>query len=100
MKRRIFLFAAATSLLLCLATIGSWIRSYWYLDILGAQSAVTEDGRSLGGSVGLNLGLIECHIWRRQYLRRPASPEPSGVVHISHAIADTNTVRDWRAALG
>lgn len=32
MRRRLFNLAAAVSLLLCLAIIGQWIRSYWFTD--------------------------------------------------------------------
>ena len=35
MRRRLFAVASAISLLLCFATIGLWVRSYWVLEFLG-----------------------------------------------------------------
>src|SRR3954454_16900003 len=43
MKRKLFTLAAAVSLLLCLATAGLWVRSYWVCD--SASFTTHDDAR-------------------------------------------------------
>jgi hypothetical protein len=50
MRRRLSTLAAAASLLLCLATAGMWVRSYWYGD--EAQWYWSGDGIGVGSDSG------------------------------------------------
>jgi hypothetical protein len=47
-KRRLFDFAAAASLMLCVATLASWVRSYYRYDAVGYES-VNATGRAKTG---------------------------------------------------
>ncbi|HEY7089832.1 MAG TPA: hypothetical protein VH518_17170 [Tepidisphaeraceae bacterium] len=42
MKRRLFTLLSAVSLLLCMATVGLWVRSYWAFDVL-TRFTLTDD---------------------------------------------------------
>ena len=42
MRRKLFFVAVMLSLLLCVATVALWVRSYWYLDTL---TRMRSDGR-------------------------------------------------------
>ena len=78
MHRRLFTILAAVSLLLCIAVVVLWVRSYWVADILlrgystrgvgvvttsgdfGIEYVISKNGRSFGFPNG--------------YLRRPPTP--------------------------
>src|SRR5688500_13336017 len=42
-KRRLFTLAAAASLVLCVATVGLWVRSYWWRDGLTLRLGMNPD---------------------------------------------------------
>ena len=44
MRRRLFTFFAALSLLLCVAVCGLWVRSYWHSDAVVAYGATKTHG--------------------------------------------------------
>src|SRR5689334_21056148 len=100
MKRWSLRVSAVASFVICLAAAGSWIRSYWRIDVFGAQTPVSAGGRCIGGSLGTQMGLIELHLWSRNYLRRPTNPESGGVVHFSNDFSNPNLRQNWVAALG
>lgn len=55
-RRRLFNFAAAVSLLLCLATVVLWVRSYWRLDDVSLRWHSDYFGiTSTDGTLGLYL---------------------------------------------
>jgi hypothetical protein len=55
MRRRLFTLGALISLLLCVATVALWVRSYWYSDSydFGRDGGSSHDLRSLLGNVHL-----------------------------------------------
>jgi hypothetical protein len=44
MRRRIFTFSSVISLLLCLATVALWVRSYWFVDFVAWRSSSLQSG--------------------------------------------------------
>ena len=55
MRRRVFTLGVVISLLLCVATVALWVRSYWYGDSydFGRDGGSSHDLRSLLGNVHL-----------------------------------------------
>ena len=56
MKRRLFNFAAAASLVLCLATLGMWLRSYWVGDELRRDAYSVTSGTARHAALEFHSG--------------------------------------------
>ena len=57
MRRKLFNIASVLSLLLCLATVALWVRSYWQSYNVHYESAVAND-QAWGVRVGVPRGLV------------------------------------------
>ncbi len=60
MRWRIFSILAAVSLLLCLATAGLWVRSYWRMDTVSRCSGMGDGLRERALGCRSALGLLVC----------------------------------------
>ena len=89
MRRRLFNLAAAVSLVLCVATVAVWHRSYRIADVFGFETAVTGGGRNRGGNVGSEWGVVWVGLFRRQM---PTSPPSAGVSFSLHRPVDPRQV--------
>ena len=63
MRRRLFNIASVMSLVLCVATVALWVRSYWQSYSLYYDSRV-HDGRAWGGRVRAPRGLLIVQTYR------------------------------------
>jgi hypothetical protein len=93
--RRILLDALTVlSLLLFVATVALWVRSYWRSDLIGAQSAIMPDGSQRGGTLNSAWGSMEVVVWTRQYQRQTVPRDDAAFGHFSNpAPAGTSTAR-------
>jgi hypothetical protein len=57
----------AVSLLACLGSTFLWIRSHWYTDNIGYETATFESRRRYGGYVDSQLGVLQVVAWSRQF---------------------------------
>jgi hypothetical protein len=83
-RRRLFNLAAAVSLVLCVATVALWVRSYYYWDAIFLQRGVySVDARTANGK--FNVHMAERHAippWTVKVFRtfpRDSDPFYSGV---------------------
>ncbi len=83
MKRLISGAFTAASLVLCVASISLWVRSYWYFDIAGVDGTT---GFSLNSYRG-RLAWGESH-W--------SDPRPTVFAHFATPLPDRQVDRQWR----
>jgi hypothetical protein len=81
-KRRLFNLLALASLLLCVAAVVMWGRSYFYGDTIGGEDSPAVGWRR-GGGLYSSIGGIEADWW----LRRVTSSDPAGFSAFSHRVA-------------
>src|SRR5687768_14337477 len=74
MKRRLLNLLTALSLLLCVAVVALWVRSYWRADVLGYEGPESHDRWQRGGSASSARGLLAVERWRRQNARGGTRP--------------------------
>ena len=70
---------------LWLATTVSWARSYWYLDRVGAESAIRPGEIHTGGSWSSAAGSFEVEWWQRRDPREAPAPA-TGIEHTSQPV--------------
>jgi len=63
--RIIYNGAVVLSLLLCLATVGVWVRSYWQVDLTGFEGAIIPHRPQWGGNGVSGRGVLKLEVWRR-----------------------------------
>jgi len=66
MRRHIFTYMTAASLVLCAALLILWVRSYWFWDHVGFVGAATDRGRYTGGYIDNGCGALHFVVWIRQ----------------------------------
>jgi hypothetical protein len=110
MRRKLFHVIAGLSLLLCVATAGFWVRSYWWLDGLShfrkSISDVRTDGVCCGwGTVMLVHQVLtptttESNVLSLRFPRWLASSDPNPEVSMGRALSIARTEGFERAGLG
>jgi len=102
LSRIIYNLAIALSLLLCLATVGVWVRSYWRVDLTGFEGAIIPHRPQWGGNGVSGRGVLKLEVWRRldptALISSPAQFEHS--VHVAERIASNDAHDAYLKSLG
>jgi hypothetical protein len=91
--RRLFELASILSLMLCVATCGLWVRSYWVADTLRYYGRVRE-GRLTSGSAGSDDGTLWAD-WGATYIPAELSAEYD---HKFYDEWNPELIRGWSVA--
>jgi hypothetical protein len=83
MMRRLFTIATAISLLLCVAIVVVWVRSYWTYDWIGYTAPMDANRYGQWCRLGSGGGALE-FLYSRQIVR-PRVDNPTGLDWISEA---------------